>query len=356
MILVFEDKKVREKFERRLKEACVYHRIESEIFGEDVSSEDYMVRRIIGSSIPFYKEIFRKNVAQKALSNEVLILDSDPCIPESVNKCPVIYITDRTRGNDEEFGQLPVKYAGNVESTMEEAKRMLGYWLDKYGNGRREQDFYHDLLDAAMELVPKKLRLIACERLHGNYAAGVTVDFCDRNFTAIINCINEVKAAGYRVFVDDKVGGYFNVEDYYYTILEAGDMESFLEVANTLKDKNDDLIKNKTTLMKAVDDRTERWILEIYENIYLDHIKDNVGYVKIPEGYFQIYYENVSYDLRLEKLGVEVHKDDVVFLKKVIDYLQEDLMNLDGEVCIRMYFYGGEILDELYDQSLKCTI
>ena len=60
MILVFDDKKIHEKFEKELKGAFIYHRDDAEVFESGVSSEDYMNRMFIGASIPFYMEIFRK--------------------------------------------------------------------------------------------------------------------------------------------------------------------------------------------------------------------------------------------------------------------------------------------------------
>lgn len=49
MILVFDDVNVREKFEKELSEAVVYHRLDSEVFGDGVSHEDYVNRMFIGA-------------------------------------------------------------------------------------------------------------------------------------------------------------------------------------------------------------------------------------------------------------------------------------------------------------------
>ncbi len=350
MIFVFEDKMIHEKFEKELKGAFIYHRKDSEIFGSEVSSEDYMNRMFIGASIPFYLEIFRKEVAQGAIDNEFVILDCDPSIPDEVKKCPVIYITERTEGNDEEFGQLPVKYAGSVEATIVAASEMMKYWIDKYGENKSEKDFYRDFLNASIARVPDKLRLIAAERVQGEYVAGLIVDFSDENIEKIEKCIHDTEAAGYKVFVDEKIdAGFFNIEDYYYTILLAESMDSFIEVCDTLAERNYSLIKDLQTIRSAVNNNAEDWKMDIFYNIYQKHEKEAEGksYNKIPAGYIQIYYNSAYCELRLEKLGIEEEVDDVVFLSKVLDYIAEKLSRLGGTVRVGMYFYGNEKMENL---------
>lgn len=350
MILVFEDKNIHDKFEKELKGAYSYHRADAEIFGADVSSEDYVNRMYIGASIPFYKEVFRKHVAQSAIDNEFVILDSGPSIPNEVKKCPVIYITDRTEGNDEEFGQLPVKYAGSVEATMIAATEMMKYWLDKYGENRSEKDYYRDFLEASIARVPEKLRIIAAERIRGEYVAGVIVDFSDDTIKKIKKCIHDTEEAGYKVFVDERVDAeFFNIEDYYYTVIEAESMDSFIEVCNTLEERNDNLIKDINTLRDAVEKNVEDWRMYIYDTIYLKHVDDSKGknYNKIPDGYIQIYYNSAYCELQLEELGIEVEVDDVVYLKKVLEYIEKELTKIGGDVRVEMYFYGDEKMEDL---------
>lgn len=348
MIFVFEDTAIREKFETELVGACICHSIDSEIFGDSVSSEDYMNRMATGYSIPFYKEIFRKQVALHAIENEYVILDCDPDIPDEVKRCPVIYITDRTEGNDEAYGQLPVKYSGIVENTVKSAIAVMNNWLEKYGIGRAEKDFYRDFLEVSQARVPQKLRLIACERVYGEYVAGVIVDFNDENIANIEKCIQTVRNAGYYVFVDANIDSHiFNINDNYYTILEAKDMDSFLDIANSLQDKNDSLIKDIKTLRDAIQNNIEMWKLDIYHNIYLKYDEEPNDYNKIPEGYIQIYYNNAYCEICLEDLGIEVGIDDVVFLSKVLDFIKEKLAGLGGNIRIGMYFYGGKKLQEL---------
>lgn len=62
-------------------------------------------------------------------------------------------------------------------------------------------------------------------------------------------------------------------------------------------------------------------------------------------------YESAYVELRLEKLGIEVEEDDVVFLNKVIRFLKRELSSLGGTVKIQMYFYGHENLEEMLDKS-----
>ena len=254
MILVFKEKSIREKFEKELKGACIYRRLDSEIFGAGVSSEDYMNRMFIGASILFYKEVYRKQVAQNAMDIEIVILDSGPSIPDEVNKCPVIYITDLTEGNDEEFGQLPVKYTGSVGGTLQVAREMITYWLNKYGEGRSERDFYQDFYEESIKRVPKQLRVIAAERVYGEFVAGVNVEFNDDTIPSISALISDTEKAGYKVFVDDRTNsGCFNVEDLYYTVVWAESEEGFLEVCNSLEARNEEIIRNNKIVRKDED-------------------------------------------------------------------------------------------------------
>lgn len=350
MILVFDDKMIYEKFAKELKGAYIYHRDSAEIFGSDVSSEDYMNRLLIGASIPFYREIYRKQVAQGAIDNEFVLLDSSPGIPDEVKKCPVIYITERTEGNDEEFGQLPVKYAGSVEATLIAAREMMKYWIDKYGENRSEKDFYKDFLNASVARVPDKLRIIAAERVQGAYVAGVTVDFTDDNIMQIKKCIHDTEKAGYAVFVDEEANAsHFRIEDYFYTVLEAKTMDSFIELCNTLEERNNNIVKDYQTIKTFVKNSTEEWRMDIYHTIYLEHEREAEGkdYKKIPAGYIQIKYNSSGCDLRLEELGIEEGIDDVVFLSKVLYYITEKLTILDGNVEVGMRFYGNEKMEQL---------
>ena len=350
MILVFEEKDVREKFEKELKGACIYRRIDSEVFGSEVSSEDYMNRLFIGPSIPFCKEVFRKHVAQNALDHEFVILDCDPSIPDEVYKCPVIYITDRTERNDEAFGQLPVKYQGSVAETIEVAKDTIANWEEKHGEGKKDRDYYQDFLEVSLKRVPKQLRIIAAERLHGEYVAGVNVDFRDDTIGSIKSLISKAQEENYAVFVDDRTdAGYFNIEDYYFTVVWANSEADFLDVCNTLEEKNENLIKDIKTIRSAVDDNVEEWKMDIYHSIYLDHVKNaaDKNYKKIPAGYIQIYYNSAYYELRLEKLGIEEEVEDVVFLKRVLKFIRKRLVKLGGKVQVKMYFYGNEKLEDL---------
>lgn len=350
MILVFEEKSIREKFEKELKRACIYRRLDSEIFGDGVSSEDYLNRMFMGTSIPFYKEVYRKQVAQNAIDNEIVILDCDPSIPDEVNKCPVIYITDRTEGNDEEFGQLPVKYTGSVSGTLQAARVMLTYWVNKYGEGRSERDFYQDFFKASVNRVPKQLRIIAAERIHGEFVAGVNVEFKDDTIPSISALISDTEKAGYRVFVDDRTNaGFFNIEDFYCTVVWAESEEAFLDVCNSLEERNENLIRDNKAIRTVVDENVEGWKMDIYHTIFLEHEKESSekNYKKIPSGYIQIYYNSAYYELQLERLGVEVEVDDVVFLNKVLEYIKEKLIEFGGTVRVGMNFYGNEKLENL---------
>lgn len=350
MILVFEDKNLYEKFGKEIKGACIYHKADSEVFGAGVSSEDYVNRAFIGASIPFYAEIFRKQVARNAVDNDIVLLDCSPRIPEEVKKCPVIYITERTEGNDEEFGQLPVKYAGSVEATMIAAKEKMKYWLDKYGENRSEKDYYRDFLEVSVSRVPDKLRIIAVERLLGQYVAGVNVVFSEETIPNISQCIKDTEEAGYAVFVDDRVGlGFFNIEDYYYTVLEAESTDKFIDLCNSLKEENETLIQELQTIRNAVKENVEAWKTEIYRTIYLKHADDSKGknYNKIPKGYIKIHYNSAHCELGLEKLGIEAEVDDVVFLSKVLEYLEKELTRLGGNVRVEMYFYQRVNMEDL---------
>lgn len=60
MILVFDDVNVREKFEKELSEAVIYHRLDSEVFGDGVSHEDYVNRMFIGAVFHFIKKCFER--------------------------------------------------------------------------------------------------------------------------------------------------------------------------------------------------------------------------------------------------------------------------------------------------------
>ena len=352
MILVFDDVNVREKFEKELSEAVVYHRLDSEVFGDGVSHEDYVNRMFIGASIPFYKEVFRKNVAKRALENEYVILDCDPNIPDGVEKCPVIYITDRTEGNDEEYGQLPVKYLGTIEDTIKQAKDTISQWLSKYAEDHTEQYFYQNFYDVSAARVPEKIRLVAVERIQSEYVAQVNVDFDDENIEDIMKCIELVeKETGCKIFIDEDIDRHFNIEDYYYSILYADDMESFIELARSLEEKNNTLIRDLGCVRNAIEENLENWKQIIYHEIFLKHNVKDHDYVKIPAGYFQIYYESAYVELRLEKLVIEVEEDDVVFLNKVIRFLEKELSSLGGTVKIQMYFYGHENLEEMLDKS-----
>lgn len=161
MILVFDDVNVREKFEKELSEAVIYHRLDSEVFGDGVSHEDYVNRMFIGASIPFYKEVFRKNVAKRALENE--------------------------------YGQLPVKYLGTIEDTIKQAEDTISQWLGKYAEGHTEQYFYQNFYDVSAARVPEKIRLVAVERIQSEYVAQVNVDFDDENIEDIMKCIELVE-------------------------------------------------------------------------------------------------------------------------------------------------------------------
>lgn len=350
MILVFDDKKLYEKFGKEMKGACIYQKKDSEVFGEGVSSEDYVNRACIGASIPFYVEIFRKQVAQKAIDNDVVLLDCDPNIPGEVKKCPVIYITERTEGNDEEFGQLPVKYAGSVEATMIAAKEKMKYWLEKYGENRSEKDYYRDFLEASVSRLPDRLRIIAVERLMGQYVAGLIVDFSEENIPNISKCIEDTEKAGYAVFVDDRVDvGFFNIEDYYFTVLEAESTDKFIDLCNTLKEENERVIRDIKTIRNAVDKNVEEWKKEIHDKIYLKHEGDpnRKNYNKIPRGYIRMSYNLGDCELTLDKLGIKAEIDDVVFLKMALEYIEKELKKLGGNVTVEMYFYGQENMEDL---------
>ena len=349
MILVFQDKNIREEFESKLEGACVYRRIESELFGDKVSTEDYVNRALYGASIPFYKEVFRKRVAQNAIDHEYVILDTDPSIPDEVAKCPVIYITDRTEGNDEEFGQLPVKYAGSVEKTMEAADEMMRYWLDKYGEGRAEKEFYKDFLDAAIARIPEKIRIIAVRRLADEYVAGVVVNFDDENVKEIEELISKVEEEfNLAPFVDSDIDRHFNIEDYYFTILWGDSPEQFLEICRDLRETNEKHREEVITIYELVDNNAKSWAEEMYHTIYQEHIKEKNDYKKIPSGYIQIFYKTAYKELCFWELGIEEEKDDVVFLTKVLEYLGKKLTEALGETFeLRLYFYGGEKLKDL---------
>ncbi len=354
MIFVFQDKEIREQFEKELEGAAICRRADSDVFGSDVSSEDYVERALTGASIYFYKDIFRKRVAQSAIDNDHVILDCDPHIPDDVKKCPVIYITDRTEGNDEEFGQLPVKYAGSVRATVKASAETLQYWIDKYGEGRSEKDFYKDFLEASTKRIPDKIRLIGAERLHGTYVAGAIADFDESKISAIEKCIRDTKKEGYAVFVDARTDcGFFNIEDIYYDVIWADSPEDFINVCNTLEARNDKHYQDLQALDKAIKENCETWEKEIYNNILLKHREEvrqdwHKKSKRIPSGYIQIYYEETYQELHLEKLRIIVSYDEVAFLKKVLDYLKEELERiLDGTVRLDMYFYDDYTLEGL---------
>ena len=95
---------------------------------------------------------------------------------------------------------------------------------------------YRDFLAVSVSRVPDKLRIIAVERLLGQYVAGVNVDFSEETIPNISQCIKDTEEAGYAVFVDDRVGlGFFNIEDYYYIVLEAESTDKFIDLCNRRK-------------------------------------------------------------------------------------------------------------------------
>ena len=344
MILVFEEKEIREKFEREIKDASIYHKEEAEYWG----GEEYS-RKIM---LPFYRNIFRKNVAQRAIEYEHVILDCDPYITSE--KCPIIYITNIVGGNNEAFGQLFVKYAGSVEATMEEAKKRMQAWLAEYGEGRREVDFYQDFLEVSITRMPKKIRIVGMERANGTYVAVVITDFHEEMTENIKQSINDIENAGYVVFVDDDVNsGYFNFFDNYYNLLEADSMESFLDVCKTLKERNERVIYEIKLLDDIMKNDLNEWKHHIQENISFNHMKDsaNDNYNKIPDGVIEIHGKEVSEEIQLCSLGIEAGAHDVVLLKKVLVYLQEQITKYDSDILVKMYFKNEMSLEELLPKN-----
>lgn len=55
-----------------------------------------------------------------------------------------------------------------------------------------------------------------------------------------------------------------NIEDYYYSILYADDMESFIELARSLEEKNNTLIRDLGCVRNAIEENLENWKQIIY--------------------------------------------------------------------------------------------
>ena len=245
MIIVIENESILDMFAKELK-VNVIRKNDSEIFGDEVSSEDMINRALMGASIPLYLEIFRKNVAEEACSSKFAIVDSDPCIPKEIKKCPVIYVTDENSPCDETVGQIPVEFQGDVQKTLSLAEEKLHNWISKFGEGKDEKDYYKEFYDYSIGKVPDQVRIVVVENLLTPYAAYVNVPMEEENKDYIQSKIDEIKEKGYGVFVDGDIDAKsFHIEDYYFNMLKADSLEGLYDFCDYLKERNDAFIRER---------------------------------------------------------------------------------------------------------------
>ena len=245
MIMVIYNESILDMFAKELK-INVIRRNDSEVFGDGVSSEDMVNRILMGASIPFYLDIFRKHVAEEACSSKLVIVDSDPCIPKEMKKCPVIYVTDENSACDEKIGQIPVEFQGDVQKTLRLAEEKIHNWISKFGADKDEKDYYKELYNYSIGKAPNMVRIVVVENLLTPYAAYVNVPMEEENKDYIQSKIDEIKEKGYGVFVDGDIDAKsFHIEDYYFNMLKADSLEGLYDFCDYLKERNDAFIRER---------------------------------------------------------------------------------------------------------------